>query len=200
MTSIQRIETVEEILKNTGRLRREELVKRLMTEYEMNKQGAYNAIDRAVELGKVKREDREKGKKPVVYFTVHFDIEENEKNIFEFCEKGLKQFDIRFNFFKDKFANLTTDEKAKGLESFGLLFLHLHVATQELLYNFGEVNEWKILLDKINSRIIPMNDLARSVPAKEQSIIKKHVIEKKVDIINDAFIGLDEFLNELRGR
>jgi len=89
MTSIQRIESVEEILKNTGRLRREELKERLMKEYGMSKQGAYNAIDRAVELGKVKREDREKGKKPVVYFTVHFDIEEDEKKTsLNFVKKG----------------------------------------------------------------------------------------------------------------
>jgi len=45
-----------------------------------------------------------------------------------------------------------------------------------------------------------MNDLVHSVPVKEQAIIKTHIMEKKVDIINDAFIGLDEFLNELRGR
>ena len=104
------------------------------------------------------------------------------------------------DFFKDKFANLTTDEKIKGLKSFELLFLRLHIATLALFHNFGRVNEWQVLLDKINSRIRPMNDLMHLVPVEEQVIIKKHIMEKKVDLINDAFIDLDKFLYELKGR
>ena len=45
-----------------------------------------------------------------------------------------------------------------------------------------------------------MNDLMHLVPVKEQVIIKKHIMEKKVDLINDAFIDLDKFLYELKGR
>jgi len=194
------IEKVVEILKNTGRLRRTELVNRLMKQGDMTKQTAYNVIDEAEKLDKIKREERMKGKSLMAFYTVHFDIEEDEKNIFEFCERVLKQFDIRFNFFKDKFVNLTTDEKIKGLESVELVFSRLQAVTQALYFNFGQANEWKALLDKINSRVISMNDLMRPVPIKEQAIIKTHIMEKKADIINDAMNDLDEFLNELRGR
>ena len=40
----------------------------------MTKQTAHNAINEAVELGKVIREDRRRNKEKIVYFTVHRDI------------------------------------------------------------------------------------------------------------------------------
>ncbi|MBS3925751.1 MAG: hypothetical protein KGZ34_03555 [Nitrosarchaeum sp.] len=200
MTSIDRIEKVVEILQNLGRLRRTELAKRLMKEGDMTKQTAYNAIDESVELGKVKREERLRGKEMMAFYTVHFDIEENEKYIYEFFEKGLKQFDFRFEFFKDKFANLTTEEKVIGLKSFDYLCLSIHVAVGALWHNFGRSNEWQTLLDKANSKNIQINELMNSTPNEEQAIIKKNILEKKTDIINDAFIELDEFLEELRGK
>jgi len=200
MTSIQKIEKVEEILKNTGRLRRGELVDRLMKEGDMTKQVAYNAIDEAKELGKIKREERWKGKELMALYTVHFDIEEDEKNIFEFCERGLKQFDFRFDFFKDKFLRLTLEEKAVGLHAFSLLLVHLHVGVLTLLHNFGEANEWQTLLDDVNSRNKPLNDLMSSVPNEEQALIKRQFMEMKIDFINDVFIQLDEHLEKFRGR
>jgi len=200
MSDIAKIEKTEGVLKNTGRLRQADLIKKIEKECQVTYVTARKIIKDAVKLGRIKEEERKRGKEQVLYYTVHFDIEEDEKNIFEFCERGLKQFDFRFDFFKDKFANLTTDEKIKGLKSFELLFLRLHTATLALFHNFGRVNEWQVLLDKINSRIRPMNDLMHLVPVEEQAIIKMHIMEKKVDLINDAFIDLDKFLYELKGR
>ena len=200
MSDIVKIEKIEKILKNTGRLRQVDLIKQIEKECQVTYVTARKIIKDAVELGRIKEEERRRGKEPILYYTVHFDIEEDEKNIFGFCERALKQFDFRLDVFKDKFANLTTDEKIKGLESFELLFLRLHVATQALWHNFGQSNEWKVLLDKVNSRVIPMNDLGQSVSVKEMAIIKTRIMEKKVDTINDAFNDLDEFLNELVGR
>ncbi len=52
-----------------------------MKEGDMQKQTAYNAIDDAKELGKIKREERKRGEEFIAYYTVHFDIEENEKEL-----------------------------------------------------------------------------------------------------------------------
>jgi len=198
MYSESRIEKVKEILKTVGRLRKAQLIEKIENECQVARQTAINTIDDALELGIIKEEKRWKGKELIIFYTVHFDIEENEKDIFEFCEKGLKQFDLRFNFFKDKFSSLTVEEKAIGIESFGLLILHIHVATQALWHNFGRANEWKSLLDNVNSRTISINDLMNSGPNEEQAKIKTHIIEKKVDIINDVFNSLDEYLDKIK--
>ena len=146
MAGIDKIEKVVEILQHTGRLRRTELVNRLMKEGDMSKTPAYNAIDEAERLGKIKREERKKGRELMAFYTVHFDIEEDEKEIFKSMEKRLKEFDNRFTFFKDAFSSLNLEEKAGGIESFGLLNLHIHTAVLTLWYNFGQSNEWKILM------------------------------------------------------
>ncbi len=195
MTSIQKIEKVEEILKNTGRLRRGELVDRLMKEGDMTKQVAYNAIDEAKELGKIKREERWKGKELKAFYTVHFDIEENEKELFELMKKRLKEFDNRFDFVKSKFSRLTLDEKAIGIESFVALHLLLYSAAHSLWINFGKTNEWKNLIDEVHSREPPIYDLMRTCTMEDGLHIARHIIETKIGAIDDVFNQQEEYLD-----
>lgn len=200
MTSIQRIEKVEKILKNTGRLRRNQLVERLTKDGDMAIQTAYNAIDEAEKLGKIKREERWKGKELKAFYTVHFDIEENENEIFASMEKRLKEFDYRFDFFKDKFSKLLIEEKATGLESFAMLHLLIYSSVHSLWINFGETNEWKTLLDKVNSRNPPIYELMRTCPLKEGLHIARRLIEGKIESIDDVFNHLDDLLNEIKSK
>jgi len=198
MDSESRIENVNEILKTVGRLRKAQLIEKIKKECQVARQTAINTIDDALKLGVIKEEKRWKGKERIIFYTVHFDIEENEKDIFEFFEKGLRQFDLRYEFFKNKFSSLTIEEKAKGLESFSQLIFQIHVATLALWHNFGRSNEWKSLLDNVDSRTIPINDMMNSGPNEEQAEIKTHILEKKTDLINDRFNSLDEFLDQIK--
>ena len=195
MTSIQRIESVEEILKNTGRLRRTELVNRLMKEGDMSKQVAYNAIDEAERSGKVKREERYKGKELKAFYTVNFDIEKDEKELYENMKKRLKEFDNRFHFIKDKFSRLTLDEKAAGIESCDMLHLFLYAAVHALWINFAQTNEWKKLLDDVNSRKISINDLMRTCTMEEGRHIARHITESKISAIDIVFNQQIDYLN-----
>ena len=198
MYSESRIEKVKEILKTVGRLRKAQLIEKIENECQVARQTAINTIDDALELGIIKEEKRWKGKELIIFYTVHFDIEENEKDIFEFCEKTLKQFDLRFEFFKGKFSSLSFEEKAIGLESFSQLMFQIHVATLALWHNFGRANEWKSLLDNVDSRTISINDLMDSGPNEERAQIKTHIIENKADLINDVFNSLDEYLDKIK--
>jgi len=200
MASIQRIEKVEEILKNTGRLRITELVKRLTKDSQMATQTAYNAINEAEKLGKIKREERRRGKELKAFYTVHFDIEENENELFASMEKRLKEFDNRFDFFKDKFSKLPVEEKATGIESFAMLHLLISSSVHSLWINFGETNEWKTLLDKVNSRNPPIYELMRTCPLEEGLHIARRKIEGKIESIDDLFNQQEEYLNEIRSK
>ena len=200
MASIQRIEKVEEILKNTGRLRRNQLVERLTKDGNMAIQTAYNAIDEAEKLGKIKREERWKGKELKAFYTVHFDIEQNENEIFASMEKRLKEFDNRFDFFKDKFSKLPIEEKAAGIESFSMLHLLIYSSVHSLWNNFGQTNEWKTLLDKVDSRNPPIYELMRTCPLEEGLHIARRKIEGIIESIDDVFNHLDDLLNEIKSK
>jgi len=200
MAGIDKIEKVVEILQHTGRFRRTELVNRLMKEGDMTKQTAYNTIDDAVELGKIKREERMKGKSLMVFYTVHFDIEENEKEAFESMKKRLKEFDIRFDFFKGRFSKVPIEEKAAGLESFAMLHLLIYSSVHSLWINFGQTNEWKRLLDKVNSRNASIYELMRTCPLEDGLHIARRLIEGKIESIDDVFNQQEEHLKEIKKR
>ena len=200
MTSIERIEIVEKILQNTGRLRRNQLVESLTKDNQMANQTAYNAIDEAEKLGKIKREERRRGKELMAFYTVHFDIEKDEKELLERMEKRLKEFDNRFDFFKDKFSSLTIEEKASGIEFFGMLHLLIYSSVHSLWNNFGQTNEWKTLLYKVDSRNPPIYELMRTCPLEEGLHIARRKIEGKIESIDDVFNQQEEYLNEIKRR
>jgi len=198
MAGIDKIEKVVEILQHTGRLRRTELVNRLMKEGDMSKTPAYSAIDEAEQLGKVKREERKKGGELMVFYTVHFDIEENEKEIFTSMDKRLKEFDNRFNFIKAAFPRLNIEEKAASIESFMFLHLLIYSSIHSLWNNFGQTNEWKTLLDKANSKSSPIYELMRTCPLEEGLHIARRLIEGKNELIDDVFNQQEVHFDEIK--
>ena len=200
MAGIDKIEKVVEILQHIGRLRRTELVNRLMKEGDMSKTPAYNAIDEAERLGKIKRAERKKGGELMVFYTVHFDIEENEKEIFKTMEKRMKEFDNRFTFFKDAFSSLNLEEKTAGIEFFVMLHLLISSSIHSIWINFGQTNEWKTLLDKVHSRNPPIYELMRTCPLEEGLHIARHLLEGKNELIDDVFNQQEEHLKEIKRR
>ena len=198
MTSIDKIEKVVKILEKTGRLRKTDLAHRLMDEGNMAYDTANNAIDESVELGKVIREERLRKKAKIVWFTVHKDIAENEKESLESMKKRLKEFDNRFKYVKDAFPVLSYEEKANGLDSFAFLIIHLWTAVETLWINFGQTNEWKTLVDEVRDRIPPINELMLSASEEESLSLRGHIMNSKLEVIDDLFNQQDFFLHEIR--
>jgi len=60
---------------------------------------ARKAIAEGVSTKKIIQEDNFKGKQKIVFYTVHRDISENEKDTLDEMEELLQQFDLRFGFF-----------------------------------------------------------------------------------------------------
>lgn len=123
----------------------------------------------------------------MAFYTVHFDIEENEKEIFKNMENQLKEFKNRFNFFKAAFPRLNKEEKAAGIESFMFLHLFIYSSIHSLWNNFEQTNEWKTLLYKANSRRSPIYELMRTCPLEEILYIARRLIEGKNELIDDVF-------------
>jgi len=194
----KRVEQIVELLKNTGRVQKNQLIRLIEKEGLMSHQTASNAINEAVRTHRIIREEKLKGNQKIVFFTVHADISENENYNLNEMEKLLKEFDLRFTFFKDKFASLSIIEKAKGIDRFFLFLLHYHVTIESLWGNFGKTRKWSTLLNEIRSRQTSMNNLMSSGSNLEHGKIARYVIERKYLYLNEAIELLDTHLNELK--
>jgi len=194
----ERVEQIVELLKNTGRVQKNQLIRLIEKDGLMSHQTASNAIDEAVKTHRIIREEKLKGKQKIVFFTVHADISENENYHLEQLEKLLKEFDLRFAFFKDKFSSLSIIEKSKGIDRFALFLLHYQVTIEALWINFGKTRKWSTLLNEIRSRKISMNKLMTSGSNLERGKIGRYVIERKFLYLNEAIELLDSHLNELK--
>ncbi len=194
----KRVDQIVELLKNTGRLQKNQLIRLIEKEGLMSHQTASNAIDEGVKTHRIIREEKYKGKQKIVFFTVHADISENENYHLDQLEMLLEGYDVRFNFFKDKFANFSIIEKAKGIDRFALFLLHYQVTIEALWINFGKTRKWSTLLDEIRSRKISMNKLKISGSNLESGKIGRYFIERKFLYLNEAIELLDTHLNELK--
>jgi len=194
----EKVEQVVELLKNTGKIQNNVLIKRIEKEGLMSPMTAMKAIKEAVRTHRIVREEAHKGDQKIVFYTYYADIIENEKYVLDEMEKLLEQFDIRFSFFKDKFASLSITEKMKGIDRFFLFLQHYFVTIDALWGNFGKTRKWSTLLNEIKSRQTSMNELLISCSDLEHGKIGRYVIERKFLYLNEAMDLLDEHLNELK--
>jgi len=194
----KRVDQIVELLENTGRVQKNQLIRLIEKKGLMSHQTASNAIDEAVRTHRIIREEAYKGKQKIAFFTVHSDINENEQYHLDQMEKLLEQFDLRFEFFKDKFPSLSITEKMKGIDRFFYFLLHYHVTIEALWRNFGKTRKWATLLNEIRSREIPMNKLMTSGSNLDRGKIGRYVIERKFLYLNEGIERLDEHLNELK--
>jgi len=194
----KRVDQIVELLKNTGRVQKNQLIRLIEKEGLMSHQTASNAIDEAVKTHRIIREEKLKGKQKIVFFTVHADISENEKYHLEQLEELLKGYDARFSFFKDKFENFSIIDKAKGIDRFFLFLFHYYVTVDALWINFGKTRKWSTLRNEIISRQTSMNKLMISGSNLERGRIARYVTERKFLYLNEAIELLDEHLKELK--
>jgi len=194
----EKVDQIVELLKNTGRVQSNQLIRMIEKNGIASHMTAIKAIKEAVKTHRIIREEDKKGNLKIIFYTVHADIKENEKDLLDQMEKLLEQFDIRFSFFKDKFSNLSIIEKAKGVDRFYLFLQHYYVTIDALWGNFGKTRKWSTLLNEIKSRQTSMNKLLISCSNLEHGKIGNYVTERKFLYLEEALELLDEHLNELK--
>jgi len=193
-----KIDQIIEILKNTGKVQENKLLRRIKKNDLMAPVTAMKAIDEAVRTGEIIKEVRFRKKQRIVFFTVHADISENEKDIFDDLEKLLKEYDTRFSFYKDKFPSSSTIDKAKGYDRFSLFLLHFHVTVEALWGNFGKTREWSNLMSEIRSKEASLNKLISSSSDLEHGKIGRYVTERKFLYLEEAIELIDIYFKEIK--
>jgi len=194
----KKVEQIVDLLGNVGRVQHNKLIEMIEKAGLMSHMTAIKVIKEAVATHRIIREEAKRGNLKIVTYTVHADISENEKDLLDQMEKLLEQFDLRFEFFKDKFSNLSITEKMKGIDRFFLFLHHYYVTIDSLWSLFGKTRKWSTLLNEIKSRHVSMNKLMASGSNLEYGKIGRYVSERKFLYLNEAIELLDEHLNELK--
>jgi len=194
----KRVSQIVGILKELGRIQKNQLIILLEKEGLMSHQTASNAIEEAVNLHKIIREEEYRGKQKIVFLTVYSDIAKDQERVLMENKKWLKSFDARFSFFTNKFSSLSIEEKAVGIDLFSVLLLHFQVTIEALWVNFGRTRKWKTLLDKIRPRITSINNLLKSCSNKEHGMIGAYLIEGKLHHLGEMMEQTNEYLKDIK--
>jgi len=194
----EKVDQIVKLLENTGRLQKNQLIRLIEEKGLMSHMTASKAIDEGVRTHRIIREDAYKGKQKIAFFTVHSDISEGEQYHLDQMEKLLEQFDLRFQFFKEKFPSLSITEKMKGIDRFAYFHLHYYVTIESLWINFGKTRKWATLLNEVRDRQILMNKLMTTGSNLDRGKIGRYIFERKFLYLNEAIERLDEHLNELK--
>lgn len=197
MVSRERIKPVVEILQKTGRLQKNQLIRKIVEEGFMSHQTASDAIDEAVKSHRIFRQEDYKGKQKIVWLAITSDIDKAEKQLIQELENYLKKFDERFLIFKDKFPGLTLDQKAEGVDLLSYLFRNIVVIAEQLELGFGKTRKWSNFVKELKTRQDDFIKLATVSTGQEAIDIAIHLLSSHIMDVNDAFDDVEEYLKEL---
>jgi len=195
----EKIKKVIEILKKIGRVQRNQLVRVVVDEYkEMSHQTANDAINEAIKLNQIIREEDQRGKQKIVWLSVSPDISKDEKSVLQFLENQLQKYDRLFLVFKEKYRNLTTKEKADGVDNFLYLLMQFNLITDAYTTIYSRTKKWTNLMQEIPKRLLDITNLYTNDSEKIIGKIFQNIILQKFWDVNDAFEDIENFLKKIK--
>jgi len=198
LTTEERINLVVEILKKEGRLIKNELIRRLEKEGPMARQTASNAIDDAVEIHRIFRQDDVWGEKQhIVFLDITPDISKGEKQFLEEIEKLLIKFDAKFSVFIEKYPSLPIEDRAKGVALYKYLYKCINILTEWLYHCFNETKPWTDLMENAKLRWDEFNKLASTETKKDRLQMSAYLLGQNFLEVKNAFGEVDGYLKEI---
>jgi len=193
------VKKVVEILKKIGRVQRNELIRIIGNDKDgMSHQTANDAINEAIESNQIIREEDQRGNQKIVWLSASPDISKNEKLLLQNLEEGLQKYDRLFLMFKDKYRNLTTQEKADGVDVFLYFLMQFNMAVDTYTTLFSRTRKWTNFMKELPIRLLDVVDLCKNDSIKVYSeIITNLILVRSLDV-NDAFDDIDDFLKKLK--
>jgi len=163
----------------------------------MARQTASDAIDEAVKTHRIFRHEGYKGKQKIVLFDYNQDVLKVEKMLLAEVEMSIKNFDIKFSIFKEKYPRLSLDEKAEGVDKISYLMRSIVVLANQLQLMFGQTRKWVNLYKEIVSRAQDFVKLASQTSKIEVSAISIIFHGQLCLDVLDAFSDVETYLNKI---
>ena len=199
MATKERIKQVVEIVKKFGRLQRNQLMKIIEQEDLMSHQTANDAINEAVKFHKLYRQEDYKGKQKIVWYSINEDVRKAEELCKQELDKIIKNYDLKFLIFKEKYPKLTLQEKAEGIDAFSYLFRNIVEIIEFVHELFGQTTYWKKLLKEVRETgMVELQKLNSTESIKDLGHIALDLLSSRLEDVNDAFENVEEYLKELK--
>ncbi len=190
-------EVVEVLRKSGGRLQRSELIERLEKKGVMSHQTASKTINEAVESKRIFRQEDHKGRQKIVWLDVTQDIEKMQTALVQHFEEMIKTYDNRFSVFKERFSNLTTDEKTDGVDFFTYFLNRIFDVLEQLIANSPYSSKFSNLYEDVKSRGEEFHKLSSSCAPDESAQITVDLISIRILDVRDALEDVDDYLKDI---
>ena len=195
-----KIKLIQKILKKEDRLIKNNLIDLLMVRGKMSRQTAINAIDMAVKSQQIIREEGVRGKLPIVWLSIAPDIKKIEELLFKTIEPVMTNFDENFSAFTDRYASLSIDDRADGLEYFQYLFRCIVVIVDFMMVSFKESKQWTDLMDHLISKQEEFKKLTSTETKEDLHQISGYILGQHFLDMNEAFEDVLDYLMEIDRR
>lgn len=195
-----KIKLIQKILKKEDRLIKNDLIDLLMVRGKMSRQTAINAIDMAVKSQQIIREEDVRGKLPIVWLSIAPDIKKIEELLFKKIESVLTTFDENFSAFTDRYASLSIDDRADGLDLFQYLFRCIVEILDMMNQSFKESKQWTDLMDHLISKQEEFKKLTSTETKEDLHQISGYILGQHFLDMNEAFEDVKDYLMEIDRR
>ena len=192
-----KIKLIQKILKKEDRLIKNDLIDRLKERGKMSRQTAINAIDMAVKSQKIIREEDVRGKLPIVWLSITPDIKKIEELLFKTIKPVITNFDEHFSAFTDRYASLSIDDRADGLELFQYLFRCIVAILDLMMQSFKESKLWPDLMEHLISKQEDFKKLTSTETKEDLNQISGHILGEHFLDMSEAFGDVLEYLEEI---
>ena len=192
-----KIKLIQKILKKEDRLIKNDLIDLLMVKGKMSRQTAINAIDMAVKSQQIIREEDVRGKLPIVWLSITPDIKKIEELLFKTIEPVITNFDEHFSTFTNRYASLSIDERADGLELFQYLFRCIVAILDLMMQSFKESKLWPDLMEHLKSKQEGFKKLTSTETKEDLNQISGHILGEHFLDMGEAFEDVLDYLMEI---
>ena len=197
MVGKERIKEVVRVLKPAVRLQKNQLVRKIVEEGLMSHQTASDAIEEAVKSHKIFRQEDFKGKQKIVWLSIIQNLDKIELSLIEELEMKMKEFDLKFGIYKDKFSKLSIEQKAEGADVFHYLFRQIVYLIEQLEFAFGKTRKWSSFYKKVRTRQDEFVKLSSTISPEVNAQITHHLITQTFLDVEDGFDEVDEYLEDI---
>ena len=195
-----KIKLIQKILKKEDRLIKNDLIDLLMVRGKMSRQTAINAIDMAVKSQQIIREEDVRGKLPIVWLSITPDIKKIEELLFKTIKPVMTNFDENFSAFTDRYASLSIDNRADGLDLFQYLFRCIVEILDMMNQSFKESKQWTDLMDHLISKQEEFKKLTSAETKEDLHQISGYILGQHFLDMNEAFEDVKDYLMEIDRR
>ena len=199
MESKDRIQQIIKIVRKYGRIQRNRLIRIIEQDNLMSHQTATNAINEAVKNHRLYRQEDHKGKVKIVWYSINEDVTKAEEMFKLELNKIIKNFDLKFSIFTEKYPKLSLHKKSEGIDAFSYLFRNILVIIEHLHDSFGQTTYWRKLLKEIKETYsIEFQKITSTESIKDLGHMSLYLLSSRLSDVNNAFDDAEKYLKELK--